>query len=369
MFSAQTLRFLGFGLCLIPIFLLWADLYSPLPFLNLALFFVALPILRQIKPWDFEAPDLDRFPVALVRYLHAVPHVASMLMLATMALMPAVMNLNDRSVLQTVGFFLSAWVAMSLSLCVVHDLTHRQSQWSTALARMLSASMGFFFFVEEHRAHHAVSGSGHDHEAAQTSENIYAYSIHTSFIGFKTAYERERSRLFRRDQSLFAHRFLAPFALTLGLLILHAVFNGLLGATLYIALCLFTMFSFRAITFIQHWGLREAPVLFQRVGFAWDSSCVFQSWITLNIAFHEDHHRRPNDFFFKLRCRPHGLSTPYTYPIMFVLALFPSGFKKLMLPHLDDWMRLPDKSGQAANFSQVELCFPAIGIRNVRVKP
>lgn len=361
----QTLKHAGFVLCVTPIVLLWADLTSSVPIWNVVLFFVALPILRTITPWDYQPPDEDHLHPALVQFLLAVPHLAAIMMFATLGWMALTIDLRDRTLLQIIGIYLSAWIAMSLALCVVHDLTHRRSPLAVFLARMLSAAMGYFYFVEEHRVHHGVSGSGHDPETAHPNEGLYGYAASTASTGFKMAIEWESSRLARRAHKWWFNRILWCSAVPIGLCLTHSVNNGWAGAVFYLCLCLGTTFSYRAITFIQHWGLREAPLIFDRVGFAWDSNCVFQCWITLNVAFHEDHHRRPSDFFFKLRCAPHGLRTPFTFPIMFLLTLTPALFKKVMLPRLNTWMDSTQKFSNPLDPNQSEFCVPPIKPRTV----
>jgi alkane 1-monooxygenase len=355
--TLTTVHHLGFLFCILPTAFLWIDLLSPFPALNLILFFVTLPLLRQFAPIDFRtSANPARLPRPLKTLLHTIPHASGLLAIATIICLPPYLALGERSMLQTVGVYLSAWITISLSTCVLHDLTHRKSNASIALARLLGASIGYPHFVEEHRVHHAVSGGGYDGDSAHENESLFTYVTRSAKEGIHSAWEWERTRLMRRSKSQSSNKILQASSLTLAITAHYAWFAGLGGALFYLLLCAGAVFSFRSITFIQHWGLREAPPKYQK-GYAWDSNCLFQSWVTLNVGFHEEHHQNPSSFYFKLHCAPHGLRLPYTYPVMFILALFPGQFERVMRPRLHQWMVSNSKSKNEHNPNQVESCF------------
>jgi alkane 1-monooxygenase len=203
---------------------------------------------------------------------------------------------------------------------------------------MLAASVGLFFLVEEHKTHHMLSGQGADSDAAPENEGIYYYAWRTHWTGMQAAWEWEMGSQIRQSRGAWSNRVVWNGAVPLALLSWFGLWLGFVGVLLYLTLIIGANFAFRGITYVQHWGLRNVPQICGGEGVAWTSTCIFQSWIIFNIAFHQDHHERPKRLYYHLISDPTSLKLPFTYPVAFLTALVPAMYRKVMSPRLAAWV-------------------------------
>lgn len=329
----------GFVLALLPIPLVIMDLQSMTPELMAALFFVVLPVCRLIRPIGYpESNDEDGLPWLQEKILYWLPFAYSVLWLATLLAIPVFLDLGGRSELGIGLLWLSLWIAFSLALPSCHELIHRRTWVETFAGRVLASSVGVFMFTEEHKTHHMLSGRGADPDAAEEDEGIYHYNWRTHWAGVHAAWEWEIGAQIRQSRSAWSNRVLWSGAITLAIGAWFCIWLGLPGALLYFSLCIGANFSIRSITYIQHWGLKRVPLLCGGEGVAWTSTCIFQSWVLFNIAFHQDHHTHPTRIYYHLRSDTSSLKLPFSYPIAFLVALVPPLYRKIMGPRLAAWV-------------------------------
>jgi alkane 1-monooxygenase len=114
---------------------------------------------------------------------------------------------------------------------------------------------------------------------------------------------------------------------------------GWTGLLFYILQILGAAFSVQAITYLQHWGLsqRETPDLAD-FGFAWEDGCWMQACVTLNHAYHGQHHLNLRLPYYRLSMAKDALTLPASYPVMFVVALVPPLFTRIMAKRLQRWL-------------------------------
>ena len=334
----------GFTLALTPMVLMWIDFQLPFAFLLLTLFFVVLPTVRIVLPIDYKPLGLNASlskPLEIV--LIGLPLVFSVLWIGSMLVMPAMTPLVRSNGISTVLVFLSVWVASSLTLPCLHELIHRRNSWHVFVGRILGALGGIFYFVEEHKNHHILSGGGQDYDAALEHENVYQHALAAQAHGFKLACEWELAAQVRGNRSAYSNRIFWTGMITLFMLAWFTFWQGLAGFVFYVLLVVSTNFTLRAITYIQHWGLRTVPLSKGDVAVSWVSNCIFQSWIIFNLALHNDHHQHINRPYYALRSSPEQLTLPVTYPIAFLLSLVPFYYRKVMGKRLNSWLELHDK--------------------------
>lgn len=334
----------GFTLALLPVLLLWVDLQLQIAFLLVTLFFIVLPALRLIFPIDYKPlAENACLSKSLEKVLIGLPIAYSVLWIGTILLMPAITPLVRSSSISTFSVFLSVWVASSLTISCLHELTHRKDSRHVFAGRVLGAMGGLFYFAEEHKSHHLRSCGGQDYDAALEHESVYQHALATFTHGFKLAWEWELAAQVRANRSTYTNRILWTGMITLAMLGWFTFLQGLAGFVFYVLLIVSTNFSLRAITYIQHWGLRTVPLSKGDVAVSWVSNCVYQSWVIFNLALHTDHHQHVNRPYYALRSSPEQLTLPVTYPTAFLLSLAPGYFKKVMHQRLNIWLASNDK--------------------------
>jgi alkane 1-monooxygenase len=332
-----TLKNLGYLLCLLPPVLVVAGVAVGVPWLSVVFFFGVLPIVRYLIGDDASAGA--KTPTKwLEAYFATIPRLY---FLAWAALLPWsiwVLVKMPMSGWQHVGFAFSLWIVCSLNTAVAHELIHSAGRFDRMMGGLLDATVGYFHFAEEHLSHHAKTGHYHGGDAARPGTSIYRYALHRYLNSLQVAWRYEVGRLRRQHLAWYRNRLLrkAPVPMLIGFAFYWSA--GLLGLGIYAALIVGTAFSVQAITYLQHWGLSELETPEQAdFGFSWEDCCWMQACVTLNHAYHGQHHLAVRKPYFLLAPNSQALTLPASYPVMFVVALFPAAFDTTMRRYLDRW--------------------------------
>ena len=328
----------GFILAPLSIMLMWVDFQLSHPCIMVLLFFVLLPVARWA--WPIDAPEKlneANVPRWIQSLLYWLPSVFALIWVVSAILLPWITDLGERSALQMGLLWLSMWISASLTMPACHELIHR-SGIESLLGRILGGTCGLVAFLEEHRMHHAQSGRGRDPECADQSENVYGFAIRSGITSFLSAWDYEIAQQMRMGRAWWTNRIVWTSLVTLVMCVLWMSLQGVAGLVFYILIALATNFSIRALTFIQHWGLRQVPLETGGCGVSWVSTCLFQSWIIFNLALHEHHHHNPSRPYWKLETTPADLKLPVTYPVAFLLSLVPPLYRKVMGQRLKLWL-------------------------------
>jgi alkane 1-monooxygenase len=243
------------------------------------------------------------------------------------------------SISQYVGFTLALWIVCSLNTAIGHELIHSRSRFNRKLGDLLDATVGYFHFTEEHLSHHASNGSHDESDAAVQGTSIYVFAFRRYMRSLRVAWNYERARLKRMKSGRFANRLVGKLLIPIAIASIYYVFAGKIGLGIYLFQITGTAFSVQAITYLQHWGLseKETPAMAD-YGYSWEDGCWMQACVTLNHAFHGQHHLNMTQPYFVLSLNKGGLSLPASYPVMVVVALFPTFFTRLMKDRLAIWI-------------------------------
>lgn len=328
----------GYLLALVPQALLVAGVYTGFTWFSVIFFFVVLPFVRKVIGNDVSAPN--KKPGRLLGiYLRSIPR----LYFATWAVvlpwsMWALANV-EMSVQQYAGFALAMWIVFSLNTAIAHELIHSSNAFDRRIGVLLDASVGYFHFREEHSAHHARTGHHFDGDAAAAGTSLYVYALRRYKKSLIDAWEYEEARLRRRQHGKWRNSLFWKSSVPLGIGLAFYYCAGPLGAGIYLFEVVGAAFSIQAITYLQHWGLSQkvTPTL-EDYGFSWEDGCWMQACVTLNHAFHGHHHLHIKRPYYELGQLKDGLPLPASYPVMFVVALIPSFFTRIMSCRLSLWM-------------------------------
>lgn len=332
-----ALKRVCYWLSLLPMLLFVLGVKIGVPWLALGFFFLLLPLVRRFTGNDRStpAPHVSR---ATSVWLRAIPRMYCLAWTGVLGWCVWHLASTPLSLAAWCGFTTSLWVITSLNLCIAHELIHARGNLDRLSGRMLAASVGYVHFAEEHAHHHARTGHAHGGDAAAPGATVYRYAFDRYRHSWTIAWNRERRRLQRCGQS-WRHSAL-PYAGLVPIAIAGAFFYfaGGAGLACYLVQIVGAAFTLQVITYLQHWGLseRDTPELAD-YGFTWEDCCWMQACITLNHAYHGQHHLAPSRRFYELAPVQNGLQLPASYPVMFLLALYPRYFNQLMHARLEQW--------------------------------
>lgn len=331
---------LGFILVLLPIINFWLDVFSNFKFHNGLMFFCILPVIRLIKTFNFnesenDSPDISQ---TIQLFLSLIPILFALCWSLSLLSVPFVIRFDYAKWENLFFIFFSCWICNSIGLTVMHELIHKRDLLHKFTGELLSCVSGIFYLSDEHQTHHRLITKCDDEEIPVQDENIYMYCLRMERVYLRKICEQLRSPILKSKEVKKIKFFLLKAFLTLGILGTFFIMGGSVGAIFYMGLMALTLFSYRVITYIQHWGLADCANSKLYKDVTWDSNCLFQSWITLNIAFHTNHHNEPYQPYYYLKLNASGPILATSYPLMFIATLFPPLFKRVMTRSLNKWL-------------------------------
>ena len=335
---SRPIKNAGYLLAMGPQILLVVGTHIGFPWLSIVFFFAVLPLVRKFIGNDLSPPNKKPSPL-LTMYLRAIPRLYCAIWAIVLPWAIWILATKPMSIPQYIGFTLSLWIVCALNTAIAHELVHIRSSVGRKLGEVMDASVGYFHFAEEHLSHHARNGHYYEADAAMPGTTIYAFAFHRYCRSLRVAWEYEAARLKRFGGSWFANRLIRKAVIPIAIAGAFYVFAGPLGLVVYLFQFAGAAFSVQAITYLQHWGLseKETPTLAD-YGFSWEDGCWMQACVTLNHAFHGQHHLNASRPFYQLSLIQGGLTLPASYPVMFVVALFPRFFTNIMKSRLALWI-------------------------------
>jgi alkane 1-monooxygenase len=339
----RTIKNAGYLLVFAPQILLIGGTYLGFPLLSVAFYFVILPLLSSFVGRDQSPPNKN--PSRLLGiYLRSIPRLYCVTWALILPWTIWILATKTMSVPDYIAFTLALWVVCSLNMAIAHELIHSRYSFDRKLGGLLNASVGYPHFAEEHLSHHAHTGHYSEGDAAVPGTSIYAYAIRRYFRSFWLAGKYETNRLKRRNKTWLSNRLIHKAMIPIMIALLYFIFAGEVGLTIYLFQVIGAAFTLQAITYLQHWGLSEKETpLMANYGFSWEDGCWMQACVTLNHVIHGQHHLNIKHPYYELNLTKGSLLLPASYPVMFIVALFPNLFTKVMKNRLASWVENYEK--------------------------
>jgi alkane 1-monooxygenase len=301
--------------------------------------FVAVPIFDTIGGVTEHArvsPDLDFNP-----WFKAVTWAWVPVQLGLLVWILATVRRGSLDPLEQVGAAVSMGVtAGAIGITFAHELVHRRRAFERALGEVLLASVSYAHFAIEHvHGHHRHVATPHDPATARFGESFYRFLPRTVIGSITSAWWIEAERLARRGRGRFSppNRMLR-YGLTQ--IVLYPtvwwVF-GAAGVAVFTGQALVAFSLLEVINYIEHYGLMRkeiAPGVFERIQpqHSWDSPYRLSNWMLINLARHSDHHLVASKRYQSLELVPQAPQLPAGYAAMFLLALVPPLWFRVMNP-------------------------------------
>ena len=303
--------------------------------------FVGVPILDVIGGMAESArvsPDVDVNP-----WFKAVTWAWVPVQLGLVAWIIAMTTRGGLEPYEQVGAALSMGVtAGAIGITFAHELVHRSRPFERALGEILLASVSYTHFAIEHvHGHHRQVGTPHDPATARLGQSFYRFLPRTLVGSVCSAWRLEVERLARRGRGAFSpgNRMLR-YALTQAVIygVVWRVY-GAAGVAIFAGQAVVAFSLLEVINYIEHYGLMRkeiAPGIYERIQpqHSWDSSYRLSNWMLINLARHSDHHCVAAKRYQSLELAPQAPQLPAGYGAMFLLALCPPLWFRVMDPRV-----------------------------------
>ncbi len=311
--------------------------------------FGLLPVLDdRVGRYDLNPPLVSpgsRWSFDLLLWIFVPVQTAAILLVLTRLTRGDV----PASFIETIGLTLSTGIISgSGGIVIAHELMHRASAFSRALAEILMTQASYAHFCIEHvHGHHRHVATPLDPASSRRGENVFAFVPRSILGGALSAWRIESERVARAGAAwtLRDRRLRMPLT-TVFVYAAVGTFFGAKGAALFLAQGAVAVALLEVINYLEHYGLsrREiAPGRYERVGpeHSWNSSHRVSNLYLFNLARHSDHHYLASRPYEALRHWDdrEAPQLPSGYAAMLMIALVPPLWFRVMNPRVDAWAR------------------------------
>lgn len=312
--------------------------------LPVALLLLVMPILDWIGGLNLSNPEDDDRDLSANPWFRAVTWAWVPVQYAMILWAASVVASGALSAVELAGLTLSTGIiAGAVGITFAHELVHRPGKFELALGEILLASTSYSHFAIEHvYGHHRRVATPEDPATARFGESLYRFLPRCVGRSIASAWHIEVERLAKRRRSPLSNRMLR-YALTQ--VAFYALVFAIWGAAaaLFVAAQAVVAFSLlETISYIEHYGLERAqiaPGRYERIGpwHSWNSSHRVSNWLLINLARHSDHHIAASKRYQVLAHVDAAPQLPAGYGAMFVVALLPPLWRRLMDPRVLAW--------------------------------
>ena len=312
------------------------------PWLTLIVIFGLLPLIDALLGIDTANPDDDTSAREdQRRYFRILTLLAVPVWFSVLAYCIVQLPELNAGALGVAGWLISTGVlGGTLAIVPAHELIHRNSLFERALGGLLLTSVGYFGFKVEHvRGHHVQVATPEDSSTAALGESVYAFVPRALACNVARAWQLEARRLRQAGAPVWSWRneLLCWTALWLALAGAITLWKGMAAVAFFIAQGLIAASTLEVINYIEHYGLlrsRKASGHYERVTHrhSWNASQRLSNWLLFNLQRHSDHHEQARRRYQTLRHHDDSPQLPAGYATMFVLALIPPLWRRIMDP-------------------------------------
>ena len=244
-------------------------------------------------------------------------------------------------------FFGVGVVTGTVGINYSHELMHQKSNVERWIADILLAMVLYSHFRSEHLlVHHRYVGTPRDPVTARYNEGFYRYYPRVLKACFKSAFAAERNKLQKVDKPWTdgANPFWRYWYLQGIFLVLAIILGGWAGVGLFFVQAGTAIWQLELVNYVEHYGLSrkhlgDGKYEHVRPHHSWNADHKVSNWLLINLQRHSDHHYKPDRRFPVLQTYSvaEAPQLPYGYPVMTIMAMVPSLWRRVMNPKVRTW--------------------------------
>lgn len=221
-----------------------------------------------------------------------------------------------------------------------HELIHHGTGFERVIGTMLFSTSIYSGAKLAHvHSHHLLVATSADPTSAKYGQSLYAYlpgAVAVNLFGWWGP-KRSNSALFQRRIVL---ENLLGYAMSLGWAGAITALYGVKGLAFFVLQAGIGILVLEMMNYIGHYGLERRVDAAGRMEavcerHAWDCDLPFSNLVLISVQKHSDHHINPHKEYGELRCTDNSPRLPLSYPLLFILTLFPFLWRRVIHPRLD----------------------------------
>ena len=250
----------------------------------------------------------------------------------------------DLSPVAMAGWLLSQGVVGGvLAINTAHELIHKDSRFEQAVGGLLLASVGYHGFKIEHiRGHHVHVSTPEDASSARYGQSLWHFLPRALLHNTRNAWALEAGRLRKLGLPALHWRneLVGWTAAWLAMAAAMTAWLGVVGLVFFLLQGLFAASSLEVINYIEHYGLERRKLpdgRYERTTHlhSWNSDYRLSNLMLFQLQRHSDHHAFPKRPYAILRHHADSPQLPGGYASMFVLALVPPLWFRVIHPRVE----------------------------------
>ena len=235
----------------------------------------------------------------------------------------------------------------TIGITYAHELMHQKPKPERWMADILLASVLYSHFRSEHLlVHHRYIGTPRDPVTARYGESFYRFFPRVLRQSPVSSFKAEKAMLARKSLPWFhltnpVWRYLA---LQAGFVLLAGVIGGWWGVFLFATQAFWAVFQLELVNYVEHYGMTRKHLgngKYEHVlpRHSWNATHQASNWLLINLQRHSDHHFKPDRRFPLLQTYDidEAPQLPYGYPMMTMIALVPTAWRRVMNPKVKTW--------------------------------
>ncbi len=237
--------------------------------------------------------------------------------------------------LPTLIAFLVSVFASTIINCgpPAHKLIHGKSKLERICGTILLDLIIFpSYRIEHFYSHHINANTPKDIFHSNVNDSIYLIvgrSFKFNTIGVWKLQNRERRH--QKKSFLSSYNYLlANYTFCLCLLTTSFFLFGLIGVSIYLGISLLTILAIFSLSYVEHYGLTNT-----NNSLGWSYCGLVSNILFSNHQLHNQHHNSPSTHHSKLKIKDSDLQYPLNYTAMFVIALVPPVWFRVVNPIID----------------------------------
>ena len=312
--------------------------------------FGIVPILDYIVGKDPTNPDEDTdVPVLSQQKIYRwFPLIISVVWFGALYYAGHIYATNDYSLLGKIGWVLSIGTAGgAVGIVIAHELVHKDERIENWMGGLLLSSVCYAGFKVEHiRGHHVFVATPNDGASAKFNQSLWNFLPRALVHNFLTAWQLEAQHLKRKGKSPFSHHNELIWWYSISALFALSFFMlwGWEGTLFFLLVGLVAGSTLEVINYVEHYGLYrriQDNGRYERVtpAHSWNSNYFLTNLALFQLQRHSDHHAYGKRRYQVLRHYEDSPQLPGGYAAMYVLALFPPLWKKVMNPRVEAYYK------------------------------
>lgn len=279
------------------------------------------------RQWLYQALTLLCLPIYLLLLFYSAQHFKS----------------GQLSAAGLIGLVLSHGVIGGVvAINAAHELIHKATRLESTAGGLLLACVGYGSFKIEHvRGHHVHVSTPQDASSAPFGQNVYRFVLQSIPRNLAASFKLESDRLRRLGHPTISWRneAIVLSAISLILMLSFGLYFGPIGALFFALQAAVAICTLEVINYVEHYGLERKQLpsgRYERTTHlhSWNSSYLLTNLLLFQLQRHSDHHENPRRRYQTLRHFDASPQLPGGYSAMFLLALVPPLWFKVMNPRV-----------------------------------